>query len=209
MKVLFSLGIISFGKVFLVRPADSTRQEAFAMKVLSKAEVVRRQQVEHTLTERRILQTVEHPFVLSLHYAFQTTQRLYMVVDYCCGGELFFHLKRMRRFTEGMVRFYCGQIATALAHLHFHRIMYRDLKPENILLDQRGFVKLTDFGLSRYVTSATPNAPSQERRELTFCGTPEYLSPEMILHRKSFAGYSYEVDWWSLGIVCFELLTGL
>jgi serine/threonine protein kinase len=195
--------------VFLVRPIRAPQSEVYAMKVLRKAEVVKRHQVEHTLTERYILATVRHPFVLCLRHAFQTPEKLYMVTDYCPGGELFFHLKRLRRFTEGMMRFYSAQISIALAHLHAHQIIYRDLKPENILLDQQGNVKLTDFGLSkRLEKSHRTSSGSRKSSELTFCGTPEYLSPEMILHRKNCSGYNKEVDWWSLGIVCFELLTG-
>jgi serine/threonine protein kinase len=108
-----------------------------------------------------------------------------------------------------MMRFYSAQISVALAHLHAHNIVYRDLKPENILLDQQGNVKLTDFGLSKRLDKmASHNPNSLKGSDLTFCGTPEYLSPEMILHRKGNSGYGREVDWWSLGIVCFELLTG-
>jgi serine/threonine protein kinase len=219
------LQLFSFGKVYLVRPSRAPQSEVYAMKVLRKQDVVKRHQVEHTLTERYILATVRHPFVLSLRHAFQTPDKLYMVTDYCPGGELFFHLKRLRRFTEGMefacvlngifltcvttlgmMRFYCAQISIALAHLHEHNIVYRDLKPENVLLDQQGNVKLTDFGLSKRMRSTNRN--SAQAADLTFCGTPEYLSPEMILHRKNSSGYGKEVDWWSLGIVCFELLTG-
>ena len=176
------------------------------MKVLRKAEVVKRHQVEHTLTERSILSNTQHPFILGLRYAFQTEQKLYMVTDYCPGGELFFHLKKLRRFTEGMMRFYSAEIALALSHLHKHSIVYRDLKPENVLLDKNGHIKLTDFGLSKRVTSFALG--TEEASTATFCGTPEYLSPEMIVHRRSGTGYSKEVDWWALGIVCFELLTG-
>lgn len=200
------LGRGSFGKVYLVRPSRAPQSEVYAMKVLRKSDVVKRHQVEHTLTERYILATVRHPFILSLRHAFQTNDKLYMVTDYCPGGELFFHLKRLRRFTEGMMRFYSAQISVALAHLHSHDIVYRDLKPENILLDNQGNVKLTDFGLSRRLMGISSG--SLKHSELTFCGTPEYLSPEMILHRKGCSGYGKEVDWWSLGIVCFELLTG-
>lgn len=105
--------------------ASHPSNNIYAMKVLLKSEVLRRQQVEHTLTERYILSHIRHPFLLSLHCAFQTKGRLYMVVDYCPGGELFFHLKRLRRFTEGMMRFYCAEIAVALCHLHAHKIIYR------------------------------------------------------------------------------------
>lgn len=196
----------SFGKVFLVRPLNAQHDQVYAMKVLRKVDVIKRHQVEHTLTERSILANTQHPFILALRYAFQSEHKLYMVTDYCPGGELFFHLKKLRRFTEGMMRFYSAEIALALSHLHTHSIVYRDLKPENVLLDKNGHIKLTDFGLSKRVTSFALG--TMEASTATFCGTPEYLSPEMIVHRRSGTGYSKEVDWWALGIVCFELLTG-
>lgn len=162
----------------------------YAMKILKKSEVCKRHQVEHTRTERKIMAEInvrcvglirhfyrahiclpmQHPFVLRMRYSFQTQSQLFMVTDFCAGGELFFHLKRLRRFSEGMVRFYAAQISVALAHLHSHNILYRDLKPENvnffeselisqffecgntcfqILLDRNGNCKLTDFGLSK------------------------------------------------------------
>ena len=174
--------------------------------------------MEHTKTERRILAEVAHPFILSLRFAFQTSSKLYMLTDYCPGGELFFHLKRVKSFTESTMRFYAAQISLALAYLHQHGIIYRDLKPENILLDRDGNCKLTDFGLSKIVDSRalgdlpeTQHPPPSEClvvAGLTFCGTPEYLSPEMLIHRQRGIGYGHEIDMWALGVVCFELLTG-
>jgi serine/threonine protein kinase len=194
------LGKGSFGKVFLVRLLAT--KQVYAMKVLKKSEVIRRKQIEHTKTERRIMGTTDHPFIVTLRYAFQSEDKLYFVTDYCRGGELFFHLKRMKVFNEDMVRFYSAEIFCALSHLHSHKIVYRDLKPENVLLDHEGHVRITDFGLSR------DDMEDGEHGAMTFCGTPEYLSPEMIYHRKTQEGYGNSVDWWSLGTLMYEMFTG-
>lgn len=200
-ELLRVLGKGSFGKVFLVRMLAD--KEVYAMKVLKKSEVKRRKQVEHTRTERRIMGSLGmyHPFIVTLRYAFQTEEKLYMVTDYCRGGELFFHLKRFRTFSAEMVKFYSAEIVCALDHLHSNNVVYRDLKPENILLDQEGHVRITDFGLSR-------DNVTDDFGATTFCGTPEYLSPEMIIHRKTKSGYGKSVDWWSLGTLMYEMFTG-
>ena len=200
-ELLRVLGKGSFGKVYLVRSLSDG--EIYAMKVLKKQDVKKRKQVEHTNTERRIMGGLgmDHPFIVTLRYAFQTDEKLYMVTDYCRGGELFFHLKRLRTFSEEMVRFYSAEIICALDHLHSNNVVYRDLKPENVLLDQDGHVRITDFGLSRDNVKTDTGAT-------TFCGTPEYLSPEMILHRKTKSGYGTSVDWWSLGTLMYEMFTG-
>ena len=232
------IGQGSFGKVFLVRPrdADANSGEVYAMKVLQKSEVIRRHQVDHTMTERDIMSTVSHPFIIALKFAFQTPENLYMITEYCPGGELYFHLKRRKVFSVNMMQFYTAQIAMALEHLHHKKIIFRDLKPENILLDRDGNCKLTDFGLSRLMTAedeeslaaawrrgstvsslgsggdedkeVTEQPKKQRQVSFTFCGTPEYLSPEMLLHRTRGSGYSFEIDWWSLGIVSFEMVVG-
>lgn len=200
-EILKVLGKGSFGKVFLVRPNNAPKCEVYAMKVLKKSEVVKRGQIDHTKSERRIMAEICHPYILSLRFAFQTEDQLFMITDFCAGGELFYHLKKMRRFTEPMMKFYSIQISLALQHLHASKVVYRDLKPENLLLDRDGNCKLTDFGLSKM-------NHSEKDSKSTFCGTPEYLSPEMITHRNRGSGYGFEIDWWALGIVCFELLTG-
>lgn len=198
-ELLKVLGKGSFGKVFLVRLIPTGA--LYAMKVLKKSDVLRRRQIEHTKAERRIMGGVECPFIVALCFAFQTTDRLYLVTEYCKGGELFFHLKKFRTFSEDMVRFYAAELVLALAHLHSKDIIYRDLKPENILLDEDGHVRLTDFGLSKEDVSSPTGAT-------TFCGTPEYLAPEMLLNRRSRTGYGKAVDWWSLGTLMFEMLVG-
>jgi serine/threonine protein kinase len=190
------LGKGSFGKVMLVRHRVS--HKVFAMKVISKELIVRKRQVDHTKTERSVLGFVRHPFIVGLHFSFQTREKLYFVIDYCAGGELFFHLSRAGRFSESATKFYAAQLVLALSYLHSKNVVYRDLKPENILFDSDGYVKLADFGLSKEGVTATEGST-------TFCGTPEYLAPE-ILGR---VGHGFAVDWWSLGMLIYEMLTGL
>ena len=195
-ELLKVVGKGSFGKVFQVRKKDSGK--IYAMKVLKKEQLVKRKQVAHTQTERKVLEEIDHPFIVSLRFAFQTQDKLYMVLDYFTGGELFYHLKANGRFSEELARFYAAEITLALECLHSHTIVYRDLKPENVLLDEEGHIRLTDFGLSKDSISGTTLTH-------TFCGTPEYLAPEVI----QGAGYNKSVDWWSLGTLLYEMITGL
>lgn len=189
------IGRGSFGKVMQVRHIETGK--IYAMKVMRKDAIIAKNQVKHTRDEKNILQKIQHPFIVNLRYAFQTKDKLYMILDYVNGGELFYHLKKNGKFSESRVRFYAAEISSALLHLHSHGIIYRDLKPENILLDMDGHIVITDFGLSKEVKS--------DDNTHTFCGTPEYLAPEVLRGQ----GHSHPVDWWSLGTLIYEMLTGL
>jgi serum/glucocorticoid-regulated kinase 2 len=189
------LGRGSFGKVMLVRKKDTGNY--YAMKILKKESVIARNQVEHTKAERKILQQLQHPFLMTLRYAFQSQAKLYLVLDFYQGGELFYHLKTMRRFPEATAKIYVGEIALALGYLHSLDVIYRDLKPENILLDPQGHVCLTDFGLAKEVEQGSHTS--------SFCGTPEYLAPEIVRGEP----HDKAVDWWSLGILLYELTVGI
>ena len=173
----------------------------YAMKTLRKKELIKRNQLGHTRTERRILQEIRHPFLVHIIYAFQTSDKLYMVLEYMPGGELFHWLKKKRKFSEEGTRLYAAEMGLALGHLHSENIIYRDLKPENILLDLEGHIRITDFGLSKEgVTTADGSGGTK-----TFCGTPEYLAPEILENKP----HGKAVDWWSYGTLLYELMCGL
>lgn len=196
-KMLKVIGKGSFGKVFLTREIKTS--QLFALKVLKKDNIIRRNQVEHTKTERSVLGYVSHPFIVGMHMAFQSKDKLYFLLDYCAGGELFFHLGKVGKFPEIRARFYAAEIILAISYVHSLDIIYRDLKPENVLLDAEGHIRLTDFGLSKEGISSSSSGAN------SFCGTPEYLAPE-ILNRQ---GHGRAVDWWSLGALLYEMLTSL
>ncbi|XP_047715587.1 ribosomal protein S6 kinase alpha-2 isoform X1 [Prionailurus viverrinus] len=196
-ELLKVLGQGSYGKVFLVRKTKgSDTGQLYAMKVLKKATLKVRDRVRSKM-ERDILAEVNHPFIVKLHYAFQTEGKLYLILDFLRGGDLFSRLSKEVMFTEEDVKFYLAELALALDHLHGLGIIYRDLKPENILLDEEGHIKITDFGLSK-------EAIDHDKRAYSFCGTIEYMAPEVVNRR----GHTQSADWWSFGVLMFEMLTG-
>ncbi|XP_013931452.1 PREDICTED: ribosomal protein S6 kinase alpha-2 [Thamnophis sirtalis] len=196
-ELLKVLGQGSYGKVFLVRKIKgSDTGQLYAMKVLKKATLKVRDRVRSKM-ERDILAEVNHPFIVKLHYAFQTEGKLYLILDFLRGGDLFTRLSKEVMFTEEDVKFYLAELALALDHLHGLGIIYRDLKPENILLDEEGHIKITDFGLSK-------EAIDHDKRAYSFCGTIEYMAPEVVNRR----GHTQSADWWSFGVLMFEMLTG-
>jgi serine/threonine protein kinase len=190
------IGHGAFGKVFLVTKKDTG--QVYAMKTCKKNMLEKRNQITRLKTERQIMGDMAHPFIVQLRFAFQTQDKLYMVMDFINGGELFFHLRKQKRFTEEKARFYSAEIILALSYLHSLDIIYRDLKPENILLDADGHIRLTDFGLSK-------NFFTMGQKAFSFCGTPEYLAPEILQE----TGHDHSVDFWSLGILIYEMLAGV
>ncbi|ODV92581.1 hypothetical protein CANCADRAFT_30703 [Tortispora caseinolytica NRRL Y-17796] len=198
-EILRLVGKGTFGQVYQVRKRDT--QRIYAMKVLSKKVIVQKKEIAHTIGERNILvrtSSTVSPFIVSLKFSFQTPTDLYFVTDYMSGGELFWHLQREGRFSEERAKFYIAELILALQHLHSNNIVYRDLKPENILLDANGHIALCDFGLSK------ADLPSNMTTN-TFCGTTEYLAPEVLLDD---SGYTRMVDFWSLGVLIFEMCCG-
>eukprot|EP01104_Vermistella_antarctica_P004365 TRINITY_DN1482_c0_g6_i1.p1 TRINITY_DN1482_c0_g6~~TRINITY_DN1482_c0_g6_i1.p1 ORF type:complete len:488 (+),score=142.70 TRINITY_DN1482_c0_g6_i1:88-1464(+) len=196
-ELLKVIGKGSFGKVLQVRMTATNK--IYAMKVLNKKTIIERNELEHTKSEKSILQKLCHPFLVNLNYSFQTPDKLYFVMDFVNGGELFFHLQKDRQFSEERVRFYCAEIVLGLEYLHNCGVLYRDLKPENLLLTDDGHICMTDFGISK------EGLVSDDDRTATFCGTPEYLAPEVLEGN----GYGKAVDWWSFGTLMYEMLTGL
>jgi len=189
-----TLGVGSFGRVKLVR--DPSTGAAYALKILSKRGAVKQQQVAHVLQEKALLEQCRHPFVVQLVATAQDDTSLFMLLELCLGGELFtrLHASGSERLPEPAVRFYGACVTAVISYLHERRIAYRDLKPENLLLDDKGYLKLVDFGFAKVVVDRT----------LTLCGTPDYLAPEVLLNK----GHGLPVDWWTVGVLLYEMAAG-
>ncbi|EAA14900.5 AGAP008863-PA [Anopheles gambiae str. PEST] len=195
LRVISTLGVGGFGRVELVQLAQD-KSRSFALKQMKKAQIVETRQQQHIMSEKEIMSEANSDFIVKLYKTFKDRKYLYMLMESCLGGELWTILRDRGHFDDGTTRFYTACVVEAFDYLHSRNIIYRDLKPENLLLDVSGYVKLVDFGFAKKLQSG--------RKTWTFCGTPEYVAPEVILNR----GHDISADYWSLGVLMFELLTG-
>ena len=194
-QIMKVLGRGTFGKVCLVQYKPT--KEYYAMKSLKKDVLLDMDQVQSTILEKKILQSLDHPFLVGMVFCFQTEERIYFIMPFIRGGELFQHLRTEKFFKEDKARFYAASMGIALEYLHNHGIVYRDIKPENILIGEDGYLKLIDFGMAKMLKG--------NEKTMSFCGTPEYLAPEIITGE----GHNRAADWWSYGILLFEMLCGI
>ncbi|KAL5019132.1 hypothetical protein ScPMuIL_004854 [Solemya velum] len=195
LNIVSTLGVGGFGRVELVQMSHD-KKRTFALKTMKKHHIVETQQQEHIMNEKKIMSDARCDFIVRLYRTFKDRKYLYMVLELCLGGELWTLLRDRGSFDDSTTRFYTGCVVEAFTYLHNKGVVYRDLKPENLLLDSQGYAKLVDFGFAKKI--------GHGRKTWTFCGTPEYVAPEIILNK----GHDIAADIWSLGILMFELLTG-
>ena len=196
--ILGVLGRGFFGTVLLCLRLNTTK--LYAIKSMHKSRIITGEAnfLESTFDERNILKNFPHPFIVGLHFAFQSPTKVYLGLEYVPGGDLHHRLHEVGRVPLEEARLYIAELVLALQHLHENRVIYRDLKPENVLIDAEGFTRLTDFGLAHLF------GPDEELRSRRFCGTPAYMAPEMVDREE----YGIEVDWWALGVLTYELICG-
>ncbi|KAJ3149978.1 camp-dependent protein kinase catalytic subunit [Geranomyces variabilis] len=191
--IIRRVGKGGFANVFLVRLKHSTGRY-YALKAIKKHDVVKLKQDKQVMNEKNILRNISHPFIVELYHTFQNPTYLFMTMEYVAGGDLFSYLRKVSRFSEEAARFYTSEVLISLEYLHQNHIVYRDLKPENILLDTTGHIKLADFGFAKVVKKTTQS----------FCGTPDYIAAEIVANKP----YGKAADWWSFGVLVFELISG-
>ena len=195
-QIIGTLGQGAFGKVFMVVQKDTG--QIFAMKIMKISKILARSHELYINSECEILKSIIHPFIVRMHHAFQTSRKLYLIFDFASGGQLFLHLTREGLLDESTVKIYAAEIVLAVSFLHERGIIHRDLKPENILLHGSGHICISDFGLAKQ------NIGNSSCETNSFCGTIEYMAPEII----SSAGHGKAADWWSVGVLLFEMMTG-
>lgn len=187
-----TLGTGAFGRVRFVTHKPSGNH--YALKTLKKAAIIKMKQVDHIISEKAILSKLQHPFIVNMFGSFHDSRYIHMCLEYIVGGEFFTHLRKAGRFDNDQSCFYGASITAIFEYCHSLNIVYRDLKPENILINKDGYLKLTDFGFAKVI----------EHRTYTLCGTPEYIAPEVLLNK----GHGKPVDWWTLGILIYEMIVG-
>ncbi|XP_046656117.1 cGMP-dependent protein kinase, isozyme 2 forms cD4/T1/T3A/T3B-like isoform X3 [Daphnia pulicaria] len=195
IRVIATLGVGGFGRVELVQIANDASR-SYGLKQMKKSQIVETRQQQHIMSEKEIMEEANCDFIVKLYKTFKDRKYLYMLMEACLGGELWTILRDRGNFDDYTTRFYTACVVEAFEYLHSRGIIYRDLKPENLLLDTHGYVKLVDFGFAKKLQAG--------RKTWTFCGTPEYVAPEVILNK----GHDISADYWSLGVLMFELLTG-
>ncbi|CAJ0580746.1 unnamed protein product, partial [Mesorhabditis spiculigera] len=192
LEIVKTIGLGSFNRVQLVKNRKDGRY--YALKVMNMAKIISINQINYVHQEKALLAEARHPFIVSLYHTAKNDRNLYLCTEFLSGGELYTHLYTKKVFSFNIAQFFAAEIAAAFTFLHGISVVYRDLKPENLVLSEQGHVKLTDFGFAKKVAGKT----------FTLCGTAEYLAPEVVTR----SGHSFPVDWWALGILTYEMLTG-